>query len=159
MLLHRRWLKIGVMAILLAWPSSALRSEIDLPSSSAQVATFPILLSLNQVGRTHEEQSEFNHLSAGTQLLPYDWVLALRKATSPSFLGPEQLALLHIVPDSLSHPHNPDELPVGFGETRYPKNDPMAQVRFMGITCAFCHTGQLNFTRLNGAGASQDYVM
>jgi energy-coupling factor transporter ATP-binding protein EcfA2 len=83
----------------------------------------------------------FYSTSAGSQLLPYDWFLVLEQAdTATPFRDNRNLAKLGFLP---LHPgfRNPDGLAVGFTP------DDGGDRAWLGLTCAACHTGQVN---LNG---------
>ncbi|NWE43200.1 hypothetical protein HX875_27250 [Pseudomonas yamanorum] len=82
----------------------------------------------------------------GTQVkgLRYDWFTALELPFSEQrFATPEYLARFGFLVDPKQVPtaQNPGNLPVGF--TRH--NNPGGNDEFLDITCAACHTGQLNF--------------
>ncbi|OLY75069.1 hypothetical protein AU074_06370 [Pseudomonas sp. ATCC PTA-122608] len=82
----------------------------------------------------------------GTQVkgLRYDWFTALELPFSEQrFATPEYLARFGFLVDPKQVPtaQNPGNLPVGFARHKNPgSND-----EFLDITCAACHTGQLNF--------------
>ncbi|WP_294739422.1 di-heme-cytochrome C peroxidase [uncultured Pseudomonas sp.] len=82
----------------------------------------------------------------GTQVkgLRYDWFTALELPFSEQrFATPEYLARFGFLVDPKQVPtaQNPGNLPVGF--TRH--KNPGGNDEFLDITCAACHTGQLNF--------------
>lgn len=87
--------------------------------------------SLNQ-GLSDQELQQWYHLSAGTQLIPYDWLVAL---------GDDSLTKLFAVTGLVADPTHPDKLPVGFAKTEGP-NVPVPQA---GFTCSFCHTTQFSY--------------
>ncbi len=99
--------------------------EIRPPHPSAPSVSLPN-------GWTEEERQQWYHLSPGTQLLPYDWFLALAeepfKNNFPRF---------GVLPD----PYHPDHLPVGLTKTTGPE----ISTPQLGITCAFCHTSEFSF--------------
>ncbi|MBX3236317.1 MAG: hypothetical protein KF814_09205 [Nitrospiraceae bacterium] len=100
---------------------------------------------LNRIGSSPEDQSRYYHLSGGTQLLPYEWLLALPRSHGPGFfLDPDHLTSLRLLPDRPNATHNPDQLPVGFAKTTYPQ-DPRQIREYAGVTCAFCHTTHLTY--------------
>jgi processive rubber oxygenase RoxA-like protein len=106
-------------------------------------------------GWTEEERQEFYHLSPGTQLVPYDWFLWLRTKTKTNEQRfKDMVEVFWLLPD----PHaasNADRLPVGFGQT--PGVSPQGPQ--VGVTCAFCHTGQIRYghhrIRIDGAPSMQ----
>jgi hypothetical protein len=83
-------------------------------------------------GWTEDERQQWYHLSPGTQLLPYDWFLAL--AYDPFKKNFPRFGLL-------SDPVHPDRLPVGLAKT----TGPQVSAPQLGITCAFCHTSEFTF--------------
>ena len=82
----------------------------------------------------------------GTQVkgLHYDWFTALELPFSEQrFATPEYLARFGFLvdPKQVSTAQNPGNLPVGFARHKNPSSND----EFLDITCAACHTGQLNF--------------
>jgi len=124
-----------------------------------------------KVGETHW----FHHANQGTKVLRYDWFLALERPelsvwhvfrTPGLFSSEEYLTRFGFLPSERDQRQNPDQLPVGFavndsfqepfakqpyvppkeGEP-YPYAKP--PYRVVGLTCAACHTTQVNY---NGTG-------
>ncbi len=87
--------------------------------------------SLNQ-SLSDQDLQQWYHLSAGTQLIPYDWLVALLD---------ESLAKTFAVTGLVEDPRHPDKLPVGFAKTEG-SNVP---VPLVGFTCSFCHTTQFRY--------------
>ncbi|RON45522.1 di-heme-cytochrome C peroxidase [Pseudomonas frederiksbergensis] len=94
----------------------------------------------------------------GTQVkgLHYDWFEALELPFSQQrFAAPEYLARFGFLidPAQKATPINPGNLPVGFARHQ----NPGSQDRFLDITCAACHTGELRFNgqavRIDGGSA------
>src|SRR5918996_5533496 len=83
-------------------------------------------------GWTEEERQQWYHLSPGTQLLPYEWFLAL-----PEDPFKKNFPRFGVLPD----PTHPDQLPVGLAKTTGPE----ISAPQLGITCAFCHTGEFTY--------------
>ena len=99
---------------------------------------------LRQTPWTDEEHARYYHLTSGTQLIPYNWFLALQQAdTAELFKAGDSISRLRLVPDKADPTHNRDRLPVGFTRTVY-SSDPRGIKEYLGITCAFCHTGELH---------------
>ncbi|MBA3582051.1 MAG: hypothetical protein H0W44_06300 [Gammaproteobacteria bacterium] len=97
------------------------------------------------------------HIQQGTSLFPYDWFVALEQPTLswtvfgevPLFSAPDYLGRFGFLPDHESK-INPDSLPVGFAkgdEFVDPYTDEAQTV--LDLTCAACHTGQLNIRKDN----------
>lgn len=76
----------------------------------------------------------------GSQLVPYDWFLALEQVDNDRpFRAREVIDRFRYLPQDASD-GNPDGLPVGF--TKGGDNQGRA---WLGFTCAACHTGQVEF--------------
>ncbi len=91
-----------------------------------------------------EERQAFYHTSQGSRVLPYRWFMALEQASLLSrqpFLSDDTVRQYRLISDH-NLTHNPDGLPVGFVKDVSPDGE------FISVTCAACHTGQINF---NGA--------
>ncbi|WP_447599811.1 di-heme-cytochrome C peroxidase [Nitrospira sp. Nam80] len=101
---------------------------------------------LRQAPWNEDERALYYHLSSGTQLIPYSWFLALEQPDKEGlFTDDDHMKQLHLIPDGAHPVHNPDGLPLGFTKTVFP-NDPRGIKEYVGITCAFCHTGELHIT-------------
>ena len=86
----------------------------------------------------------------GSKLLPYDWFLALERASSQElFRSNEHMDALRFLPSQETR-LNPDGLPVGFAKGI----DEQGQA-WVGFNCALCHTGELRYQdttiRIDGA--------
>lgn len=93
------------------------------------------------------EQQEFWFLSQGSQILPYRWFLALEQAGSETlFRDDSHMDGLRYLPQRATT-MNPDALPIGFTKDSAKGNDDYAETsdQWLGITCAACHTGQVEF--------------
>ncbi|HEY7789273.1 MAG TPA: di-heme-cytochrome C peroxidase [Vicinamibacterales bacterium] len=78
------------------------------------------------------------------QGIRYSWFVDLeRPFARQRFAAPAHMRQLDFIVDPVPTPANPDQLPVGFAR-RY---DPAAHDDVVDITCAACHTGQLNVRR------------
>jgi hypothetical protein len=96
----------------------------------------------------------FYTTTVGSDLLPYDFFMALEKAgTSEPFGSNENMNYYRYLPQKPTW-RNPDALPVGFVKERYQGKD------YLGFTCAACHTAQLNYNdvgiRIDGGPAGTD---
>jgi len=105
-----------------------------------------------------EQKEQFWFTSQGSQLLPYDWFLHLKQASSDQlFRADENLLRLGYVPTKKSTPIlNPGALPIGFAQDvdRDGKT-------YVGFTCAACHTAELIIDKtpvtVEGAPALSDF--
>ena len=126
--------------------------------------TYGHVVNLDQ-GWSEQQQQWFWFVSQGSQLLPYDWYLALEQptsaATSTSTItkpelfrsDPHMTKLGYLV--EKPGPGNPVGLPVGFA-----KDTDRSGKTYVGFTCAACHTNQLDYKgtgiRIDGAPALAD---
>ncbi|HVB37459.1 MAG TPA: di-heme-cytochrome C peroxidase, partial [Vicinamibacterales bacterium] len=88
----------------------------------------------------------FDYTPQGTSLqeMRYSWFVHLeRPFSSARFAAPSHMRQLDFVVDPVPTRANPDQLPVGFAR-RY---DSDVHDDVVDLTCAACHTGQLNVTR------------
>jgi hypothetical protein len=83
-------------------------------------------------GWTEQDRQQWYHTSAGTQLMPYDWFVALEDEPLKNSFSRTGI---------LVDPDHPDKLPIGLAKTEGP-NIAVPQV---GFTCAFCHTTQFTY--------------
>ena len=114
---------------------------------------------------TPEQRGWFYHTSQGTRLMPLAWFLALEQPEisltgAPRFAAPEYLARFGFLPDPPSAT-NPQGLPVGFApDDRFPGEDGRSPETIVGLTCAACHTGQVErggrAIRIDGGPAMTD---
>src|SRR5690348_7674035 len=89
----------------------------------------------------------------GSQLIQYSWFKALERPDTQDLFVSDSLARFGYLPNDTS-PANPDGLPVGF------VRDVEGQRAWLGMTCAACHTGQINYQgqtlQIDGAPANAD---
>jgi hypothetical protein len=96
----------------------------------------------------------FYNTTQGSDLLPYDFFMALEKpGTTEPFRSSQNMNYYRYLPQNPTI-SNPDGLPVGFVKDTYKGK------HFLGFTCAACHTTQLNFhdigIRIDGGPAGSD---
>jgi hypothetical protein len=95
---------------------------------------------------SERDRQDWYHASAGTQLIPYDWFIALQDERAE-----KAFTATGIIPD----PAHADRLPVGLSE---PKAQG-ASSSHTGLNCAFCHTTELTYRneriRLDGGPSLQ----
>jgi mono/diheme cytochrome c family protein len=98
-------------------------------------------------GWTRADSLWFYNITQGADFLPYDMFLALEQANSQDlFRSDENMNRYRYLPQKQTK-SNPDGLPVGMVADTYRGK------KYMGFTCAACHTSQLNF---NGVGIRID---
>ncbi|HEY2391018.1 MAG TPA: di-heme-cytochrome C peroxidase [Candidatus Angelobacter sp.] len=100
---------------------------------------------------TADQRLWFHHTAQGTRLVPYKWFMALQQPClsltgCDKFADAAYLSRFGFLASTTDPKFNPDGLPIGFArqedfydpETK--RIDPV-----LGLTCAACHTGQLNY--------------
>lgn len=109
---------------------------------------------LNNGVWTEAERQRYYHLTQGSQIMPYNWFVALEQpglVEKELFISPEYTAQFRLVPDP-NPLNNPDRLPVGFAKD---DPDPITGTEYVGVTCAACHTAQMTYKgtglRIDGA--------
>ena len=105
-------------------------------------------------GWSPSESLRFYFTSQGSQLIPYDWFLALEQADSQTLFRDNQNILKYRYLPQLPDPTNPDGLPVGF------VGDEGVGRKWLGLTCAACHTNEIRYGttgyRVDGAPTHGD---
>ncbi|MBS0425527.1 MAG: ribonuclease E [Proteobacteria bacterium] len=101
-----------------------------------------------------EDSLWFYNTTQGSNLMPYDFFLALEKpGESQLFRSDENMNFYRYLPQKASS-GNPDALPVGWVKDVYKGKE------YAGLTCAACHTGQINYNgvgiRIDGGPATAD---
>ncbi len=140
---NRWFLAIGA-ALISSFPSLTIAMEPPGTQPPPVQSSKSDAVWLRQVTWTEDEREQYYHLTSGTQLIPYSWFLALEQPdTQESFRADDHMKQLHLIPDNAHRLYNPDRLPVGFTKTMFP-HDPRGVKEYLGITCAFCHTGELH---------------
>jgi hypothetical protein len=111
-------------------------------------------------GWTAEDRQAFYTTSQGSHMMPYLWYKALRRLDADEPFGGDQLQRYGYLPNDKSN-LNPEGLPVGF------VIDGDATSGFLGMTCAACHTAQIEYQkdgttqqlRVDGAPATADFQL
>ena len=91
------------------------------------------------------ERSDFWFTDQGSQIIPYGWFLHLEQAnSSEKFIDPAHIDGFRYLPQEPTMA-NPDGLPIGFTRGNARNNQAYARIseRWLGMTCAACHTGQI----------------
>src|SRR4051812_48754958 len=132
------------------WSDRASSQPVPSSTSSPQL-TYP------DQGWTPADRQAFYTTSQGSRLIPYEWFKALRRPNSDELFGADGLKRYGYLPNEYAT----NNLPVGFVV------DARAQPSQLGMTCAACHTGQLEYKkanvtyalRLDGAPAHADFQL
>jgi processive rubber oxygenase RoxA-like protein len=146
-----------ILALILAGPVAA---DEPGPSRDAYVAqTDPLGEPVDKVvyldqGWSPAVSLKFYFTSQGSQIIPYDWFLALEQADSQTLFRDNQNILKYRYLPQLPDLQNPDGLPVGF------VGDAGVSRRWLGLTCAACHTNEIRYGttgyRVDGAPTQGD---
>ncbi len=135
------------------WADKRDVAAIPMPQPDALGESWRKVEYLEQ-GWKPEQSVWFYNVTQGSDLIPYDFFLALRQEKSDQlFRDNANINAYRYLPQAPT-PHNPDGLPLGFVRDRYQGRD------YVGLTCAACHTGQLlhkNIAyRIDGGAAGAD---
>jgi hypothetical protein len=149
------WKTLGIVVLVVA--VIALLVYVFFPGLPKSIKVYDVV-QLNKAW-TPDERQWFYHTSQGSQLMPYNWFINLEQPDNKKlFIDPDYLTRFRVIPD-VNPVGNPDRLPVGFAKDPGPPN-PDAEGEQVGITCAGCHTGQLNYkgmgVRIDGAPGQLD---
>ena len=114
-------------------------------------------LSYAEQGWSEEERDTFYTTGQGSHMMRYAWFKALRRLDVDAPFGADQLQRYGYLRND--RPNNINGLPVGFVIDGDPASGQL------GMTCAACHTGQLEYEkggvmhalRLDGAPANADF--
>jgi len=93
------------------------------------------------------ERQEFWFTDQGSQIIPYVWFLHLEQAGSSARFGdPANMDRYRYLPQKPTE-LNPDGLPIGFTKGNAKANKAYRKISedWLGMTCAACHTGQIEF--------------
>jgi cytochrome c5 len=96
---------------------------------------------------TCQERQEFWFTDQGSQIIPYSWFLYLEQPDSTAkFADPANMDRYRYLPQSQTT-LNPDSLPIGFTMGSAKNNRAYKDIsgEWLGMTCAACHTGQVEF--------------
>lgn len=95
-----------------------------------------------------DDRKKFYQTSQGSQLLRYDWFLALEKPASEEMFLEDKLHRFGYLPDPFgsNEDYNPDNLPIGFvkdDDKGFIDGKPV-DGPWVGMTCAACHTSKIH---------------
>jgi hypothetical protein len=104
---------------------------------------------------TPEERRAFYFTTQGSQILPYDWFLALEQPASQALVRDNaNMSRLGYLVEPADPRWNPDGLPAGFVKDHGRDRD------WLGLSCAACHTTQIDSKgvsyRIDGGAALAD---
>lgn len=96
----------------------------------------------------------FYTTTQGSNLMPYDFFMVLEQSKKNElFRSDENMNFYRYLPQKATA-GNPDALPVGWVKDDYKGKE------YIGLTCAACHTGQINYNgvgiRIDGGPANSD---
>src|SRR5262249_18212501 len=83
---------------------------------------------------TRDKPDKFYALDQGSRIMPLSWIRALTLPDGSPFMK-DSLRRYGFLPND-----DPDMLPVGFTAAGEPRN------AFIGLTCAACHTRQIEYS-------------
>ena len=114
---------------------------LEIRSARAEPASSPAqVLRYAEQGWSAADRDAFYTTSQGSVMMPYAWFRALRRVDVDAPFAGDQLQRYGYLPNAKST-RNPEGLPVGFvidGNTT--SGD-------LGMTCAACHTAQLEYEK------------
>lgn len=135
------------------WDNDPDRGAIPMPDSDALGDQFSSVVYLEQ-GWDAADSLWFYNTTQGSNLMPYDfWQVLETPDTTDRFFNNQRLNAYRFLPQKPTF-SNPDGMPVGFVRDRYKGQD------YVGLTCAACHTGQVNYRgtaiRIDGGPSGAD---
>jgi mono/diheme cytochrome c family protein len=120
---------------------SCQNSEPDHPPPSGDART--------DQGWDYGTAQSWYHVDQGTAFFPHDWFVALEQARGQErFAAPGNMQRFGFLSNPPHQTYNPDGLPIGFSRTDLRLDQGALQCwqgNWVGLTCAACHTGQVNY--------------
>ena len=152
-------MKASLKALLFSLGAMVCTTPPAFAQPAAGAAANPTLQYAKQ-GWTAEDRQAFYTTSQGSHMMPYLWYKALRRLDADEPFGGDQLQRYGYLANDKSK-LNPDGLPVGF------VIDGDATSGFLGMTCAACHTAQIEYQkdgatqqlRIDGAPATANFQL
>ena len=150
-----------------------MRASLSILLLSSAIITFSVPASLVRAwaetapplqyakqGWTEDERQAFYTTGQGSHMIPYAWFKALQRLDVDEPFAGDQLQRYGYLPNEKSK-LNPEGLPVGF------VIDGTAATGELGMTCAACHTGQIEYVkngvtqqlRIDGAPAAANFQL
>ncbi len=160
------WILFAIaLIILIIFAKRWFDKEIGVPTYHPT----PHVISLDQ--GWSEEQKDWYYYSTQGSAFPmhYSWFLALEQPTltfgwsAPLFKERDYLGRFGLIFDDNNNTYNKDNLPIGFARDDNYVN-PVTQEKYsvLGLTCAACHTGQLNYkgkaVRIDGGASMTNFT-
>ena len=100
--------------------------------------------SLPDQGWTDDDRLLYYYASQGSAAMSYDIFLNLEAASEQTlFRSDDNMARYGLIPQASDPKYNPDGLPIGITKTVV--NDGRWKGQWVGLGCAACHTGQLEY--------------
>jgi hypothetical protein len=142
--------------IFLALAGSMIALACAGPLLAEERPAYSDVLFLNQ-GWTEEDRLLYYNLSQGSAAMSYDIFLNLEVPNSQTlFRADENMARYGLLPQPSDPKYNPDGLPIGVSKTVV--NDGRWKGEWVGLGCAACHNGQLEYKgtkiRISGGNAN-----
>ena len=147
-------ISLSIAASSLTLLMAACFNQGDTPAGGQDVTR---IVTLDQ-GWDANARLAFATTSQGSQIIPYSWFLALERAGDGDLLRSEENIRRwgYLAAEPVPDRWNPDGLPVGFVKAVGRNRD-----EWIGLTCAACHTTQLNYKgvglRIDGGPAMADF--
>jgi mono/diheme cytochrome c family protein len=162
---HLHWLLALVAGTIAMSACSQVRAIFATRPSENMPAYKPVEVQFGDQNWSPDQRAWFYHTAQGTELLPYKWFLALEQpkiklfGKVPKVSDTAYLARFGFLSDT-ANLQNPDGLPVGFAKDTVVDPNSGEIVEVVGLTCAACHTGQLEYRgkgiRIDGGSATVD---
>jgi hypothetical protein len=136
------------------WDSAPDRGAIPMSKPDKFGEHFDQVVYLKEQGWEAKDSLWYYNVSQGSNLMPYDFFLVLeQKDKEVAFRDDANINDYHYLPQKSTF-SNPDGLPVGFVADTY------RDVKYFGLSCAACHTGQVNYQgtaiRIDGGPSGAD---
>ncbi|MEX8503806.1 MAG: di-heme-cytochrome C peroxidase [Leptothrix ochracea] len=144
----------GISRVYQFWDDDPDRGALAMPEPDHWGEHFDHVVYLPDQGWSAADSLWFYTTTQGSDLMPYDFFLALEQMdTAKPFRDNAHMNKYRYLPQKPTF-SNPDGLSVGFVLDNYKGQN------YVGLTCAACHTGQVNYKgtaiRIDGGPAGAD---
>lgn len=119
--------------------------QIKTETTSTNIDTGKLIY-LNQ-GWSTEDRADFYWAPQGSALLSYDIYMTLKDPETRALINSPAVTNQFGFLTEPAHPKNPDNFPVGVAKSVV-KDGPF-KGEYVGLTCAACHTNQINYEGIN----------